>query len=355
MSNKNSSLSERVNTLSAEKRRLLEIRLNKKCQPISNPLYIASSSQTECKPPLANIYDEDGRNKIDAGFGSFAIMELFSYCRKRINRLLLNTQRFFRIKTTKEVNRFFKRLMINEAFNSALVPLRPSNRGNGVFIIPGGLGEKKEILVFVAFLRLMKNTRPFYALRSGVYDYKWRPKTLAEHAKRIVNELGEKKLTRNITLIGECTGSSVVLAVNQEMSRCQYPVESIILLDPGTLDYLQAIKERKLKDRLVKSERLGTSTGFQTLLRQVKFSKRRRFDSIAHYHTLLSQVPNEPITTPVHIILSTRYPDLEKITDSWQRVATGPLKIYKVPGDHRTFVRDDASHAVKIIEGILDT
>ncbi len=354
MSNNNSSLSERVNILSAEKRKLLEIRLNKNCQPVSNPLIITSSSQTEHKPLLENIYDEDCKNRIDAVFNDFTVKRLFLYGRKRINKLLSNAQRFFCIKIPKKIDKFFKRLVINEPFNSALVPLRTSNSGNGVFIIPGGFGEKKEILVFVAFLRLMKNTRPFYAFRSGVYDYKWRPKTLAEHAKRLVQELEKNNLTRNVTLIGECTGSSVVLAVNQEMSRCQYPVESIILLDPGTLDYLQAIRERKLKYRLVKGERPGRSARFQTLLSQVKFSKRRRFDSIAHYHTLLSQVPNEPITPPLHIILSTRYPDLEKITDSWQRLAKGPLKIYKVPGDHRTFVRDDASHAVKIIENILD-
>ncbi len=224
----------------------------------------------------------------------------------------------------------------NKPLRKLLVPLRSAKHGNGVFFIPGGWGEENEILVFAALIRHMGCKRPLYAIRSGALDHTPQASALADHAIHIVNELEENGLTEKITLIGECHGASVALAVNLEMTRRGYPMESLVLLDPGTINHLQSIQAR-----------ITTGSADNPAL------SHSLPNSVAHYYSLLSQVVTEPIASPLHIIVSTRYANTEEINSSWQCLAKDSLKIHPVPGDHNTYIRKKAPAVAKVLDSIL--
>jgi thioesterase domain-containing protein len=209
--------------------------------------------------------------------------------------------------------------------------------GRAVVFIPGGWGEENEILVFVALVRRMETRRPCYAVRSGVLDESVAPpRDIEEQADRIVAAIRAKGVSAPPALVGECAASTIALAVAGKLEALGEPPESLMLLDPGPVSHLESLEERL---RAARSAEGSTSA---TLPRRVE-----------HYYGLLGQVRRAPLACPIHIILSSRFPDAEAVRTSWTPMAARSLDVHRVAGDHHSYIRERAEETARTLDRIL--
>jgi thioesterase domain-containing protein/acyl carrier protein len=209
--------------------------------------------------------------------------------------------------------------------------------GRAVVFIPGGWGEENEILVFVALVRRMETRRPCYAVRSGVLDESVPPpRDIEEQADRIVAAIRAKSVFAPPALVGECAASTIALAVAAKLEALGEPPESLMLLDPGPISHLESLEERL---RAARSAEGSTSA---TLPLRVE-----------HYYGLLGQVRSAPLNCPIHIILSSRFPDAEAVRMSWTPMAARSLDVHRVAGDHHSYIRERAEETARTLDRIL--
>jgi len=209
--------------------------------------------------------------------------------------------------------------------------------GRAVVFIPGGWGEDNEILVFVALVRRMETRRPCYAVRSGVLDESVPPpRDVEEQAERIVATIRAKGMSARPALVGECAASTVALAVAAKLEAIGEPAESLMLLDPGPISHLESLEERL---RAARSADGSTSATLPP--------------SVEHYYGLLGQVRKAPLNCPIHIILSSRFPDAEAVRASWISMAGRSLDVHRVAGDHHSYIREMAEETARTLDRIL--
>jgi amino acid adenylation domain-containing protein len=209
--------------------------------------------------------------------------------------------------------------------------------GRAVVFIPGGWGEENEILVFVSLVRRMGTRRPCYAVRSGVLDESVAPpRDIEEQADRIVAAINAKGVSAPPALVGECAASTIALAVAAKLEAIGLPPESLMLLDPGPISHLESLEER------LRAARSAEGAASATLPRRVE-----------HYYSLLGQVRRAPISCPIHIILSSRFPDVEAVRTSWTPMAARSLDVHRVAGDHHSYIRESAEETARTLDRIL--
>jgi hypothetical protein len=74
---------------------------------------------------------------------------------------------------------------------------------------------------------------------------------------------------------------------------------------------------------------------------------------VAKYYRLLESWEAQPVGSPVHVVLSAGFPDVEGVRRSWAPIAQGGLHLHVVPGDHDSYIRADAAPTARLIESIL--
>jgi thioesterase domain-containing protein len=209
--------------------------------------------------------------------------------------------------------------------------------GRPVVFIPGGWGEENEILVFVALVRRMETRRPCYAVRSGVLDESVPPpRDLDDQVDRIVAAIRGKGASSRAALVGECAANTVALAVAAKLEALGDPAESLTLLDPGPISHLESLEAR------LNAARSAAGSAAEPLPERV-----------ARYYGMLGDVRRNPVSCPIHIILSSRFPDADAVRVSWTPIAAESLEIHRVAGDHRSYIRETAGETARALDRIL--
>ena len=68
---------------------------------------------------------------------------------------------------------------------------------------------------------------------------------------------------------------------------------------------------------------------------------------------MLGEVSATPVNCPLHVILSSRFPDTEAVRASWMPMAGRSLRVHRVPGDHHSYIRDMAQDTARVLDGIV--
>ncbi len=225
----------------------------------------------------------------------------------------------------------------SERGEGILASIRGGDAERAVVFIPGGWGEENEILVFVALARRMQTRRPCYAVRSGMLDESVPlPRNLDEQADRIVAAIRAKGANVRPALIGECAAGTIALAVAAKLEALGEPADSLTLLDPGPISHLESLEERL---RAARSAANSTSTILPP--------------RVEHYYGLLGEVRRARVNCPLHIILSSRFPDAEAVRTSWMPMAGRSLEVHHVAGDHHSYIRRKAEETAGILDRIV--
>jgi amino acid adenylation domain-containing protein len=218
-----------------------------------------------------------------------------------------------------------------------LPPIGGGPAGRAIVFVPGGWGDENEILVFVSLVRRMETRRPCYAVRSGVLDEDVPlPRDLDGQADRIVAAIRASGAHARPALVGECAANSVALAVAARLEALGEPAESLTLLDPGPISHLESLDER-----LRAARSAGGSTPAPLPPR------------VERYYGMLGDVPKSPVSCPLHIILSSRFPDAEAVRASWTPIAAHSLHVHRVAGDHQSYIREMAEETARTLDRIL--
>ncbi len=272
------------------------------------------------------------------GGHSLAVLRVLSLLRDRAG-VELHARQFFDDPTVRGMARAVEQAGLVSRDKQGSEILMPIGGGEGpaIVFIPGGWGEENEILVFAALLRRMQTRRPCYAARSGVLDEDVSlPSGLDEQVDRVVAAIRAKRVKGPLAMVGECAASTLALAVTRKLHALGEPPESLTLLDPGPLSHLESLRER------LRAAAPAEGSGTSTLPTRVE-----------HYYGMLGDVSTTPVNCPLHVILSSRFPDTEAVRASWMPMAGRSLRVHRVPGDHHSYIRDMAQDTARVLDGIV--
>jgi thioesterase domain-containing protein len=220
-----------------------------------------------------------------------------------------------------------------------VVRLRAGGSGAPVFMVPGGQGEPPDMLVFAALLGHLDVDRPMYGICSRAQDRsRLIPGSLEEQVREVMQAIEGASTEGPITLIGECAASTIAIALADRINARGRAVESLILLDPGPVAHLRS-----------SAGRFADSPNGVPGALPPRVARR-----LAKYFRLLASWEPRPICSPLHVVLSSRFDDVDAISKSWAPLAQGGLHIHRTPGDHHTYIRDHAAQTAAVLTGILN-
>jgi acyl carrier protein/surfactin synthase thioesterase subunit len=240
-----------------------------------------------------------------------------------------------------------------------VIELRAHGKGSPLYILPGGWGEANEILVFARLLSKLKSDRPIYAVRSRVADEsRLLPDRLEQQAADVLRAIAAVSGDRSIVIVGECAASAIAIAVAAQADAQGRVVDAVILLDPGPLSHLRSVADRvapvpvkiglfsRLRSWVV---RLAKSSSTVEAPQQPNPLPPR----VAAYYRLLGSWEPRRVRTPLHLILSSRFPDVDGVRQSWMSLAQGPLYVHRAKGDHNSYIRERASDLAGLLASIV--
>jgi hypothetical protein len=126
------------------------------------------------------------------------------------------------------------------------------------------------------------------------------------------------------------------MAVTAKLEALGEPPESLTLLDPGPTSHLASLRER------LRAADAAEDSGVPRLPPRVE-----------HYYAMLGDLGSSPVHCPLHIVLSSRFPDAEAVRASWVPLAAGTLSVHRVAGDHHTYIRDAAWDTARVLDRIV--
>jgi amino acid adenylation domain-containing protein len=208
-----------------------------------------------------------------------------------------------------------------------------------LLFVPGGWGEENEILVFAKLVRSMKIDAAKFGVRSGVTD---RQAALApniqEYAGQLADMVSAEWDPRHTIVIGECAASTVAIALVKMLGARGTPVLGLVLLDPGDPSHLRNVITR-----------ISAPKGNQPPIIANLPVK------VARYYDLLSQLPDGPISVPLHIILTKRFPNIKEVASKWTDFAGRGVATSMVPGDHNSYLREHAAETAGVLDVIVSS
>lgn len=97
-----------------------------------------------------------------------------------------------------------------------IVPFRPEGSQQPIFMIPGGVGEDNELLLFASIATNLKFDCPVYGIRSRVLDHNWiLPKTLREQAEAVFKDVKKIQPHGPYIFFGECLAGALAVELQQ--------------------------------------------------------------------------------------------------------------------------------------------
>ncbi|WP_051945446.1 aminotransferase class III-fold pyridoxal phosphate-dependent enzyme [Verrucomicrobium sp. BvORR106] len=227
-----------------------------------------------------------------------------------------------------------------------LLRLREGTDVPPLFILPGGWGGENEALVFATLLPGIAANRSVYAVLSRCLEDKWEQSpTLRGHAEALLTEIRKVQPHGPYHLLGECNAVAMAMELVNLLETQGEPPGRLIFLDrpaptPPTSAWSRWLPWRRGVNGAAGGDEWGPREG--TLP-----------DRVEHYHQLLDSWTPRPVTSEIHLVLSTGFKDPEAVASGWKWLALGGLHLHAVSGNHHTYIRDDSAPTVKVLNQLI--
>jgi amino acid adenylation domain-containing protein len=202
-----------------------------------------------------------------------------------------------------------------------MVPFRQEGTQQPIFMIPGGIGEDNELLLFASIATNLRFDCPVYGIRSRVLDHNWiLPKTLREQAEAVFTSIKKIQPQGPYIFFGECIAGA--LAVE-----------------------LQQIAEEK-----------GEESGIVFLLnshspfnKEFTLSTAPLPSKFEEYYRLLFSGKPVKLNSELHLLLSSDESTPDSVFNNWKIFFEGKSYLHSISGTHSTYLQDSP-----IIAAVLD-
>ena len=273
-----------------------------------------------------------------------------------------------------------------------LQPGRPEHPA--LFIVPGGQGGEKEFTVYGRMIRPLGPDWPVYGLLAQTWNRKQAPRTMAALTDELIGTLRSAQPHGPYALVGECLGGLAAHALAARLRAEGETVRAVVLMDTTAPDpdrrvarlwrlrwqtLLAALKlvqtpfpdpqarHRRLWHnvarrgwRHVRRARFPARLGVAAVeaARLVRFGCGTWTPVIFHryfqqdYPSILLSYRGQPYPGTLDLVVSADYNQPAAI-DPWRRWADGGLRVHAIPGNHYTYVRDEADTLGRLLARLL--
>jgi amino acid adenylation domain-containing protein len=260
---------------------------------------------------------------------------------------------------------------------SSLVPIQPSGGKRPFFLVPGGGGGKGEIMLYAKLVYLLGQEQPVYGLLARGLDGKQNPHTQVEAmATDYINEIRAFQPNGPYLLGGECIGGLVAFEMAQQLQAQGQIVSLLVLMDtmcPSGSSYFTYLVYRFFKIRKIRHhwKTISELEPERRLSYLFEKAKKAIWMLIAKFHInsvppaqQIQQVSNEyektlmryrPKVYPGSLVLLVSEGNYKQNpTSGWETLAKQGLEIYKLPGDHTSYIREEVQTTAKQLKACLD-
>ncbi|MCK4359258.1 MAG: amino acid adenylation domain-containing protein [Candidatus Cloacimonetes bacterium] len=302
-------------------------------------------------------------NFFDMGGHSLLAVRLFSQIEKTTGRNLpLIT--LFQAPTVELLSKVLREEGWSPSWSS-LVPIQTEGSKQPFFCVPGPAGY---VLCFADFAHYLGSEQPFYGLRPKGLDGEEVPYTCIEKmAEHYINEIRTIQSEGPYFLGGNCFGGIVAFEMAQQLQAQGQKVDLLALFEayvPGTVYPLSGIKPffirliQRIRRHLNNLSRLSPKEKFLYFMEESRNAMKSKIWKIAYKFYL-------DIGRPLpHAFRSVREANFQALRDyvpkvysgklylyqsdkrfagfyyepqmGWEKLATGGIEIYKVPGNHES-------------------
>lgn len=255
-----------------------------------------------------------------------------------------------------------------------------------MFLMPGGKGGRVEMTLYAELMRHIGGHAAGYGFITQPPG--GRPLALTERARIYVERMRAVQPQGPYCLIGECIGGLAAFEMAQQLRHDGQQV-ALLLIDTwcpsriGTLHYhlIQrpqvvvhgAIEETRdyLKQSLGAAKQVGyhalvrrlpgiawrgTGLAAGLLLRMLRPERARADDAHdADFDYIRQAMAYRPQVYPGDALLLASEGNREHgIAESWRRLVRGEFRLQWVPGDHRSYLREDVASTAQALRSLLE-
>jgi len=333
-------------------------------------------------PSQINIHD----NFFELGGHSLTAARLISRVRE-VFQVQLPIRRLFEFPTIAELAKCIEteRMLSPQAEEpkqwSYIVPIRPSGTKKPFFIVPGGGGGEVELIHLTKLVYLLGQEQPVYGLQARGWDGKQKPHTHVEAmATDYLNEIRTVQPEGPYLLGGECLGGLVAFEMAQQLQAQGQKVGLLVLIDTVLLKGMSYVTypvyktlelhhwkarlkhhwktvpqlaPKKLLPYLFDKAKKAIGKVFtQNDIPQVQQIQQERMD--AHINTLRHYKPKVYPDTLVLLVTEGLSKQMQDPTLGWENLAAQGLEIYKLPGEHASYLGELVQNTAQRLRACLD-
>jgi len=265
---------------------------------------------------------------------------------------------------------------------SYLVPIRPSGSSKKpFFIVPGGGGGEVELIHLTKLVYLLGQEQPVYGLQARGWDGKQNPHPDVEAmATDYLKEIRTVQPEGPYLLGGECLGGLVAFEMAQQLQAQGQKVGLLVLIDTVLLKGMSHVTypiyktlelhhwkarlkhhwktvpqlaPKKLLPYLFDKAKKAIGKLFtQNDIPQVRQIQQERMD--AHINTLRRYRPKIYPDTLVLLVTEGLSKQMQDPTLGWENLAAQGLEIYKLPGEHASYLGEQVQNTAQRLRTCLD-
>ncbi|MEN8218026.1 MAG: amino acid adenylation domain-containing protein [Pseudomonadota bacterium] len=331
-------------------------------------------------PSQINIHD----NFFELGGHSLAAARLISRVRE-VFLVQLPIRRLFEFPTIAELAKCIETERILSPQESKqwsyIVPIRPSGTKKPFFIVPGGGGGEVELIHLTKLVYLLGQEQPVYGLQARGWDGKQSPHSDVEAmATDYLNEVRTVQPEGPYLLGGECIGGLVAFEMAQQLQAQGQKVGLLVLIDTVLLKGMSYVTypvyktlelhhwkarlkhhwktvpqlaPKKLLPYLFDKAKKAIGRVFtRNDIPQVQQIQQERMD--AHINTLRRYRPKVYPDTLVLLVTEGLSKQMQDPTLGWENLAVRGLEIYKLPGEHASYLGEQVQNTAQRLRACLE-
>jgi surfactin synthase thioesterase subunit len=222
--------------------------------------------------------------------------------------------------------------------NFPITILRRGSAGIPLFLIPGGMGTRNELMVFASLVRHFESDRMVYGFESPVMSGETDTKlSIKKLARDYLFEIKRIQPVGPYVICGECIAGVIAFEIAKQILKAGDGVARLILLDP-------IISTRKGARNFKKTglERLEKAHG-EDLSSRV----------FPYYLALMRYVPSK-IRAATTVVVTQVSSDEEDKLETWRALTSGDLRCLEVAGSHDSYIREQGAQTGQLLGEIVD-
>lgn len=322
-------------------------------------------------------------NFFDRGGHSLLGVQLITHIRSSF-QCELPLRSLFQAPTIAELAVLLKQETTFPADCSHLLEIQKGGGKNPLFFIPGGGGGESEFMVYARMMRQLGHDFPVYGFRIWGLDGKTKPHcSTSAMAKAFIQELRSVQPTGPYSLAGECLGGILTYEIARQLNAHGEKIAFLGMMDtscPRPLIFMELFikkiqpRMKQCWDRIFqipKSQRvkgvpeaigitlkhLGNDLGYlrsHPRENDAPIIKQNGIKKVGYTYTrtLLRYRP-KPYNGKITMLLTDHFKGFSDPPGAWSSFALGGVEIHRLPGDHKTYIRDHAVTTGKVLGACL--